>query len=466
MFARRTAGRAAGCIAAHTAGRTAGHTAARAARLLPVLALCGAGPLAAAPDFAALEQSIVRIVTITADGQSLGSGTGFVIDAAGRVATNYHVVDDSRDVRVVATNTASLRPAQIVARAEDLDLAVLQVPGLELPPLALSAAEPRKGQQVWAIGYPGGADRESLAADPTVQDGVIGRIFSGSWNPRHSRNLDIIQHNAPSSPGNSGGPLLDHCGRVVGVNTQASMVPVEVAGGVTRVPHAAGIYWASHVKEAMKMLRRGAIPFRQDDAVCAAAGATALEDALAQAGADAQQLRQSMEEGARGLFILLLLLFGAVLALLLLLLKKPRQQLVYAAERAGERLSRSVGGGRPAKKTPPAPLPPHGLTLAGIDGSGRRVHLALAPARFAGQRLGLSLGRHSGLVDEVVSDRNVSRRHLRIACRRGRFYIEDLNSANGTFLNERRLRPFRPETLEAGARVSLGGLQLSVDRLL
>lgn len=442
-------------------------TAARAARLLPVLVLCGAAPLAAAPDFAALEQSIVRIVTLTADGQSLGSGTGFVINADGHVATNYHVIDDSLAVSVVATNTASLRPAQVVAQAEELDLAVLQVPGLDLPPLPLSAAEPRKGQKVWAVGYPGGADREILAADPTVQDGVIGRISSGSWNPsRHSLNLDIIQHNAPSSPGNSGGPLLDHCGRVVGVNTQASMVAIEAAGGVTRVPHAAGIYWASHVKETMKMLRRGAVPFRQDDAVCAATGATALEDALAQAGADARQLRRSMEEGARGLFILLLLLFGAVLALLLLLLKKPRQQLVYAAERAGERLSRSVGGGRSANKAPRAPLPPHGLALAGIDGNGRRVHLALAPARFAGQRLGLSLGRHPGLVDEVVSDRNVSRRHLRIACRRGRFYIEDLNSANGTFLNERRLRPFRPEALEAGARVSLGGLKLNVDRLL
>ena len=103
--------------------------------------------------------------------------------------------------------------------------------------------------------------------------------------------------------------------------------------------------------------------------------------------------------------------------------------------------------------------------LAGFDGRGRRVCIELSPARFAGQRLGLSLGRHPDLVDEIVADGNVSRRHLRIAAAGDRFYVEDLNSSNGTFLNEQRLSPFEPARLDYGAKVALGDLVLVASKL-
>ena len=103
--------------------------------------------------------------------------------------------------------------------------------------------------------------------------------------------------------------------------------------------------------------------------------------------------------------------------------------------------------------------------LAGFDGRGHRVCIELSPARFAGQRLGLSLGRHPDLVDEIVVDQNVSRRHLRIAAVDERFYVEDLNSSNGTFLNEQRLSPFEPARLDYGAKVALGDLVLVASKL-
>lgn len=106
----------------------------------------------------------------------------------------------------------------------------------------------------------------------------------------------------------------------------------------------------------------------------------------------------------------------------------------------------------------------HGLVLTGFDGRGNVIRISLSPGRFAGQRLGLSLGRHPELVDEVVNDESVSRRHLRISLHDNQFYIEDLNSSNGTFLNRHRLSPFQPARLDYGATVALGNLEVRVSK--
>ena len=108
--------------------------------------------------------------------------------------------------------------------------------------------------------------------------------------------------------------------------------------------------------------------------------------------------------------------------------------------------------------------PTRGLVLTGFDGRGNAIHISLSPDRFAGQHLGLSLGRHPELVDEVIDDESVSRRHLRISFRGDQFYIEDLNSSNGTFLDRHRLSPFQPARLDHGATVALGGLKVRISQ--
>ena len=442
-----------------------------------------------------LENSIVRVINETRDG--VGTGTGFVINSEGYVATNHHVVSDAMMLGVVPTDTKNLLEAEEIAVWEELDLAVIRVPGLSLPPVTFSLVEPQKGQKVWAIGYPGGADRERPADDPTVQDGVIGRVFTGRW-----LNLDlrIIQHNAPTNPGNSGGPLLDDCGNVIGVNTQASLVVIESPlDGVTRVPHAAGIYWSSHIEEMAKILSDESIAFQHDTNVCIATGldgipeeleetlekaGEALEqvdqaeqkadaadmkagDALQRAGQateDAQKLRQEMEITARQFIILGLCLAGVVLITLIVVLKRPRQQVIQIMERMNQRVTGSARvEGR--KKNVDEKLTAYGLVLTGVDSEGQPVHIALPSARFAGLRLGVSLGRHPELVDEVVNDHSISRRHLRIAPGKGGLYAEDLNSTNGTSINHSRLAPFNPQPLEYGSMLTLGSLALSVSRL-
>lgn len=420
----------------------------------------------AAPDFDALEKSVVRLVRQT--DQGLSAGTGFAINDQGHIATNVHVIADAHAIQAIPTNANALHDVEVIAMSPELDLAIAYIPDLTLPPLTLSLAPATKGQKVWAIGYPGGADRNKLAHDPTVQDGVIGRIFSGAW---HTQQLRIIQHNAPTNPGNSGGPLLDDCSRAIGVNTQASLVVISSpSSGPTRVPHAAGIYWSSHIEELATLLDDHGIAFQAERDDCVAAGggtggagsSGAAEKARREAKKarrEAEEARAQAEEASDQFLVWLLLLSGVALVALVVALKKPRQfaqQTLEKPRQLAQHISRRVTRREGAVR---------GIALAGFDGRGHRVCIELSPARFAGQRLGLSLGRHPELVDEVVADENVSRRHLRIAAAGDQFYVEDLNSSNGTFLNEQRLVPFKPARLNYGATVALGNLVLMASKL-
>ena len=448
------------------------------ALLLPCCAI-------AAPDFDALEKSVVRIVRQT--DQGLGAGTGFAINDQGYIATNVHVIADANAIKAIPTNSSELYDVEVIATSPELDLAIAYIPDITLPPITLSLAPAIKGQKVWSIGYPGGADRNRPAHDPTVQDGVIGRIFWGAW---HTQELRIIQHNAPTNPGNSGGPLLDDCSRAVGVNTQASLVVItSPSSGVTRVPHAAGIYWSSHIEELADLLDDHGIAFQSESDDCVAAVGTGssggaekaqqeaekaqqeaekAQQEAEKARREAEQARVQAEEASDQFFVWLLLLGGVALIALVVALKKPRQlaqQTLEKPRRLVQRMSRRVTKREGVEVGAAAKGPKHGLVLAGFDGRGHRVRIELSLARFAGQRLGLSLGRHPDLVDEIVADQNVSRRHLRIAAAGDQFYVEDLNSSNGTFLNEQRLSPFKPARLDYGAKVALGDLVLVVSKL-
>lgn len=407
----------------------------RSRSYLGTIFLCISTCVLAAPDFATLEMSVVRIVAYMDD--EIATGTGFVVNDAGYIATNSHVVDNGTKIQVVPANSRTLYDAEVVRSFPELDLAVLKVHGLELPPVRLSLSVPDKGQKVWAIGYPESADFEQLADDPTVQDGVIGRIFTGAW---FSTNFVIIQHNAPMNPGNSGGPLLDDCGSVIGVNTLASLVVIDSPlQGITRVPHTAGIYWSSHIEELARILRNEIIPFQSRDTDCAPIG----------------------KLGNTAWIITLGVL---TLLALILALRKPRQQVIRVVEQFSLRTGKR-GAARRNKEQTKNRLPQHGLVLAGFDSNGARVRIVLPPDIFAGKRLGVALGRHPELVDTVIDDDRVSKRHVRISVQEGRYYLEDLNSTNGTFIDNRKLSPFRPVRLEYGASIRLGSLELMASKL-
>jgi S1-C subfamily serine protease len=167
--------------------------------------------------------SVVQITTLQVATDPLtgqpqaatGLGSGFILDREGHIVTNYHVVAGSRRVSVSFSNNDSL-PARVVGSDPSTDLAVLKVDASEqaLKPLPLGDSDQvRVGQWVAAIGNPLGLDR-------TVTAGIVSALNRQIQAPNGYAIPQAIQTDAPINQGNSGGPLLDLEGTVIGVNSQ------------------------------------------------------------------------------------------------------------------------------------------------------------------------------------------------------------------------------------------------------
>ena len=199
-----------------------------------------------------------------------------------------------------------------------------------------------------------------------------------------------------------------------------------------------------------------------------AAKVDSLRAAAVQAQAKVDSLKAANEKAAQRLQWVIVAGAGLVLLALLGGLLSSRRKLIDALKNPRQLIQQMSMSRHATKKETVKAIakgPKHGLVLVGFDSRGSRVCIELSPARFASQRLGISLGRHLDLVDEVVADASVSRRHLRIAAEGDQFHVEDLNSSNGTFLNEQRLSPFQPARLDYGAKVALGDLVLMASKL-
>ena len=142
-------------------------------------------------------------------------GSGFVIDKAGHIVTNYHVVRGANTIQVSFSNNERIK-AKLVGVDPSTDIAVLQVhvKPRALKPLMLGDSDSvRVGDQVIAIGNPFGLDR-------SVTAGIVSAVQRRIEAPNQLSIAHVIQTDAALNHGNSGGPLLDAQGDVIGVNAQ------------------------------------------------------------------------------------------------------------------------------------------------------------------------------------------------------------------------------------------------------
>jgi hypothetical protein len=140
--------------------------------------------------------------------RGVATGTGFVV-AADRVLTNHHVIDGCTRILVRTPDDRTLAATPPARVDEPLDLALLTVPGNPGPPIAFrNAPTVRQGESVIAYGFPLAG---LLASSPTLTRGEINNLAGLGNNPAQ------YQISAPVQPGNSGGPLLDMQGNIVGV---------------------------------------------------------------------------------------------------------------------------------------------------------------------------------------------------------------------------------------------------------
>ncbi|MGH4012273.1 MAG: S1C family serine protease [Pseudonocardiaceae bacterium] len=171
--------------------------------------IVGGGTLAVVPEL--VERLGPSVVTVLRSDGGLGSGV--VYRADGLIVTNEHVIRGAQEVTVSFADGSRVQGR---VRAADVvtDLAVVQVPRSDLPAPQFAEQLPRQGELAVVIGTP-------LGFANTVTTGVVsglGREIPGSTTRGSQALVDLIQTDAPISPGNSGGALLDAQGRVIGIS--------------------------------------------------------------------------------------------------------------------------------------------------------------------------------------------------------------------------------------------------------
>lgn len=247
---------------------------------------------ARADDIDATQRSVVRVVTVAVvNGQvvGFGHGSGFAI-GPNRIVTNAHVVGDAADypnnvaIGIVPSEGTRSYPGRLIRLDRRRDLALVEIVRGTVPSASVFSGAVPQRETVYALGYPGNVDLASARSaedyirpqTPVASDGIISTI-------QEIGGVAALVHDADIARGNSGGPLVDRCGRVLGVNS-----------AITRADEGDSPFsFALAARELAGFLREAGQGFTSVSGPCVtqaeiAARETAQQNAAAQARAAAE----------------------------------------------------------------------------------------------------------------------------------------------------------------------------------
>ena len=216
-------------------------------------------------DVAAATRSVVRVLVVELEGEEiagLGHGSGVAV-APNLILTNAHVVGPAVEagaiIGVVPSEGSESYEGKVIAFAPEVDLALIQLTEGRIPPATLYVGGVPDGAQVAALGYPYSVDaaRElqlNQLIEPQAPVKSWGNVSAGSSSMR----FDTVLHDAAIGRGNSGGPLVDGCGRVIGINSFLS-----VSEGID-----AEFAFAVSMREVLPFLRRAEVKPQTTTAPC------------------------------------------------------------------------------------------------------------------------------------------------------------------------------------------------------
>ncbi|MBF0220227.1 MAG: trypsin-like peptidase domain-containing protein [Gammaproteobacteria bacterium] len=393
----------------------------------------------------------------------LAQGSAYQINRDGNLITNHHVVamatEAQAELLLVSDSqpTLTLRSATLIWSDTRRDLALVKVADVDGPPLVFAAADSSKiTQQVWSIGFPG--DSDAMVADGGYGDlatYLIPSIHSGTLS-RHYRNQQQVmvwEHDAHISGGNSGGPLVNACGEVVGTNFAVHRDNSSILNAIA-------------TEELLPELQRLGVAHQQADSPCRS---------------DQPRWLNALYGGGALLILLLMV------AILLLWRQRQAIKAGRVAAPASQLLRHLLGNPEPAEagspplyhwqqsdhgrwyrvdrvagliywqgegepnqpSSPPLPVEPPAVVVTLHPFAD---HLPILSLRVDQP---LTLGRAADC-DVVIEDPHLSAHHCRLlADAEGKVMVTDMGSTNGTFINHFSQRITHPQPLHIGDALCL-----------
>jgi hypothetical protein len=451
-----------------------------------------AGAQGGEPDLGPVIAATVRI-----DALSTGRhGTGWVIQGvdvqnragAAVIATSYNIVEKSTRIRVSEPGATESYDAILLGFDTDRNIAFLEVKDVKARPLTLTRTTPKPGWEVWATGYNRASDETQgenrLAATATMKGGHLGRELRGPVSEESRAAVGQIEHDATLLPGFEGGPLVDRCARVVGINMKSGAAVTRRANLLIQ-PSAAVMNALRSDEVITAALAKGVKIDAKDGEACggsAAAGSAATSGATADTKSNASappaastasgsRFGDMFDSGNSTLLILAALLGLAAVGFGIYTLTR-RQTAPADWDSAPPAPEPEPQARESASSRAPTSLPPalgetkvgeSTLRLTGRGPAGEPIELSFSSSALQAGGMTVGVGANAqARIPDNRPDNRVSRLHARIAHDGRNFTIEDNKSLNKTFVGGQAIESHVPTKLVNGERIRLADVELSV----